>query len=142
MTGATYERQRLIANYQFGSGVHGSFVPTTWYLALSKTTPNEDGSNFTEPSGMNYARVAAFNDASGNFGTAVTANGITTLAIATTFTFPNPSGDWGTLVYYGWFTASTGGTVQFFDVLDSPLVVKSTNTPVAFAPGTLVMQFN
>lgn len=33
--------------------------PSTWYLALSSTTPTPDGGNFTEPATGGYVRLAA-----------------------------------------------------------------------------------
>jgi hypothetical protein len=141
---ATDARERLIADSQFGAGniivatIH--YAPATWFLGLSKTTPNEDGSNFTEPVGLGYGRVSVANDAaSAKFGAAVTSAGVTTKANAAKFTYANPSGLWGLLLEYGWFTALTGGIPEYTHPLDVPITVQSGNTPVEFDVGQLVM---
>lgn len=133
-------REALIADSQFGGGAT-TWAPATWYLGLSTTLPNEDGSGFTEPVGGSYARVAITNNAT-NFPAAVTSSGTTTKANGTKFTFPNPTGTWGSIGYYGFFTAATGGVPQYAAALDTGITVKSGNTPVEFDIGMLVMSFD
>lgn len=148
---ATDARERLLADMQFGSGaisvtntgtiIGGAFAPGTWYLGLSTTTPNEDGSNFTEPVGMSYARVTVLNDFT-KFNVAVTDLGVTTKSNKAKFTFPNPTGFWGLLTDYGWFTNSSAviaPTPEYTHALDVPITVQSGNTPVEFDIGQLVM---
>lgn len=132
---ATDAREQVIANSQFGSG-----TPATWYLALSKTTPNEDGSNFTEPTGGSYARVLVTNNTT-NFPAAITTSGTTTKANGVAFTFANPTGNWGLITHYGWFTTLTGGTPEYWNPVDAPITVQSGNTPVEFGAGNLVMSW-
>lgn len=145
---ATDARERLIADSQFGSGavsvtpsgtlIGGAFAPATWYLGLSKTTPNEDGSNFTEPVGSNYSRVAVTNNAT-SFRPAATSLGVTTKSNLIKFTFANPSGTWGLLTDFGWFLASSGGVPEYTHALDVPITVQNGNTPVEFDVDQLVM---
>lgn len=147
---ATDGREVLLANMQFGSGlisvvatatlIGGAFAPATWYLGLSKTTPNEDGTNFTEPVGLGYARVSVVNDNT-KFGPAVTTLGVTTKANVGKFTFANPSGTWGLMTDYGWFLSPTAGvgTPEYHHELDVPITVQNGNTPVEFDIGQLVM---
>jgi len=80
-------------------------------VALSTTTPNDDGTNFTEPSGYGYARVPVTNNdanwpaASG--GEKKNAN---------TITFPTASGgSWGTVTHWG---ILDGGNVKIFGIID------------------------
>lgn len=77
----------------------------TIYIGLSTTTPADDGSNFTEPVGGSYARVAVTNNAtewpSASGGAKANANDVA---------FPTASGAWGTITHFGVFTASSGGT--------------------------------
>lgn len=120
----------LIANSQFGGGAT-TWAPATWYVGLSTTTPNDDGSGFTEPVGGAYARVAVTNNAT-NFPTATTASGVTTKTNGAKITWPNPTGTWGAISYYGFFTASSGGTPEYTFALDTSITVKSGNTPVEF----------
>jgi hypothetical protein len=136
---AVDERERLIADSQFGGGAT-TWAPATWYLGISTTIPNDDGTNFTEPVGGAYARVALTNNAT-NFPAAVTTSGRTTKSNGAKFTFPNPTANWGTASHYGFFTALSGGTVQYHNVLDTPVTIRNGNTPVEFDIGQLVMDW-
>lgn len=136
---ATDSRERQIADSQFGGGAT-TWAPATWYLGISTTTPNGDGTGFTEPSGSAYARVAITNNAT-NFPAAVTSSGTTTKTNGTAFTFPNPTGTWGVATYYGFFTASSGGTPEYTGPLDTSITIKNGNTPVQFDIGQLVLTF-
>lgn len=137
---ATDTRKQNIADSQFGGGAT-TWAPATWYLGLSTTTPNADGSNFTEPSGGSYARVAITNNAT-NFPAASSTSGVTSKSNGAKFTFPNPTGLWGAITYYGLFTASSGGSPQYFNALDTPVTVQNGNTPVEFDVGNLVISFS
>lgn len=138
--GATDAREVLIANSQFGGGAT-TWAPGTWYLGLSTTTPADDGTGFTEPSGGGYARVAVLNDST-RWELASTSGGVTSKANKTAFTFPNPTGNWGQITHYGFFTASSGGTPEYTNPLDTSINPKTGNTPVEFAAGQLVMTFD
>lgn len=137
--GAVDSRERLIADSQFGGGAT-TWAPATWYLALSSTTPAADGSGFTEPVGSAYARVAITNNTT-NFPAATTSAGLTTKSNGATWTFTNPTGTWGIMTHIGFFTASSGGTVDYWFKMDGALTVFSTSTPVQFDIGLLIMTF-
>lgn len=137
--GATDSRERKVADSQFGGGAT-TWAPATWYLGLTTTSPNDDGTGFTEPVGGNYARVAVTNNAT-NFPPATTSNGVTTKKNGAKFTFPNPNGTWGLINGYGWFEAATGGVPEYFNTLDTPVTVQNGNTPVEFDVQQLVMPF-
>lgn len=136
--GAHSARERVIADSQFGAGAIAGVAPATWFLGLSTTPPNDDGSGFTEPIGSSYARVAITNNAT-NFPAAATVGGVTTKTNGTKFTFPNPTGTWGLIAYFGFFTASSGGTPEFSNQMDTAITVKNGNTPVEFDIATLPM---
>lgn len=138
--GASDSRERAIADSQFGGGAT-TWAPATWYLGLSTTAPNEDGTGFTEPVGGSYARVACTNNST-NFPAATTSAGVTTKKNGAKFTFANPTGTWGLLGWWGMFTASSGGTPEYSNPLDTPITVQSGNTPVEFDVAQLVMQFD
>lgn len=138
--GATDPREALIADSQFGGGAT-TWAPATWFLGLSTTTPAEDGTGFSEPVGNAYARVAITNNAT-NFPAATTSAGITTKQNGTKFTFANPTGNWGLVTHFGFFTVLTGGTVQWFNPLDTQISPKSGNTPVEFDIAQLLMTFD
>lgn len=77
-----------------------------------------------------------------NFPAATTSSGTTSKANGAKFTFPNPTGNWGIITYYGWFTASSGGTPEYTNPIDAPISPKNGNTPVEFDIGNLVMAFD
>lgn len=140
--GLTDTRERLVADSQFGGGAT-TWAPATWYLGLTTTTPNDDGTNFTEPVGGAYARVARTNNAT-NFPAASTVAGVTTKTNGTACTFPTPTGNWGPVVGWGWFEAASGGTAQVINPLtdNGTITVASGNTPVEMAAGTLLMTWD
>lgn len=137
--GASDARECLIADSQFGGGAT-TWAPATWYMGLSTTSPNDDGTGFTEPTigTFAYARVAITNNAT-NFPPAATVAGVTTKKNGAKFTFPNPTGTWGQILAYGLFTAATGGTAQYTNLLDTPITVLSGNTPVEFDVNQVVI---
>lgn len=122
--GASDARERQVLDALFGSG-----SPATWYWGLSTTQPNDDGSGFTEPVGGSYARVAYTNNTT-NFPAATTTSGRTVKKNGTKVTWPNPTGSWGLIGFYGLFTALSGGTPDFTNPLDTPISPRSGNTPV------------
>lgn len=132
--GLSPARERAIADQQFGSG-----TPAIWYVGLSTTEPSEDGTNFVEPVGGSYARVAFTNNTT-NWPAATTTSGVTVKANGAAITFPNPTGNWGAIRAYGLFLTSTGGVPEFFNLLDSPITAQSGNTPVAVDLGQLQME--
>lgn len=130
--GAKHDELRTIADSRFGSG-----NPVTWYIAVSTTVSNADGTGFTEPVAAGYARVAVTNNAV-NFPGAATAGGTTSKTSGAKVTFPNPTGAWGNLVEWGAFTTSSGGTPRYTNPLDTSISPKAGNTPVEFDVGQLV----
>ena len=109
--------------------------PANWFIALSTTTPTETGTNFTEPSGNNYARVST---AAADWSTASGADP-STKANANAITFPQASGSWGTVTHFGGFTASTLGTVQWWGALTASKTIDANDTP-SFAAADLVLK--
>jgi hypothetical protein len=97
------------------------------YMALSTTTPADDGPNFTEPSPPNnYSRAlhaawdAVVNGASENTGA---------------ITFATPSDTWGLITHLGAFDAATVGNELFWgDVVDQ---TPTTDDVVSIPDGDL-----
>lgn len=139
--GATDAREIKIADSQFGAGAQSTFAPATWYLGLSTTLPSDDGSNFTEPTGGSYARVALTNNST-NFPAAANSNGVTSKSNGAKFTFPNPTGNWGNIVAFGFFLAASGGVPEYWNPIDTSITPKAGNTPVEFDVNQLVMTFD
>jgi hypothetical protein len=76
--GASDARERAVLDSIFGSS-----NPVTWYVGLTKAVPNDDGTGFTEPVAMGYARVAYTNNTT-NFPAAVTTSGRTVVPVIVT----------------------------------------------------------
>lgn len=138
--GAIDVQEQAIANSQFGGGAT-TWAPATWFVGLSTTTPNDDGTGFTEPSGGSYARVSVTNNST-NWPAATTSSGVTSKANGTVIQFSNPTGTWGLVTYWGLFSASSGGSPLYFNPLDASISPKSGNSPVQFDIGALVLTFD
>ena len=109
-----------------------AFTPAaTLYIGLSTTTIADDGTNITEPSGNNYARVAVTNNAT-NF--PASSGGAKSNGVG--ITFPTPSGSWGTVTDFFISDADTGGNIYGADALAAPQTIGSSNI-VSFAIGDL-----
>lgn len=110
-----------------------AFAPAaTLYVGLSTTTPADDGTNITEPSGgAAYARVAVVNNltnwpaASGG----AKANG-------TSIDFPTATGSWGTVTYFFVADAASGGNIYGSGALSTAKTIDSGDT-ASFAIGDL-----
>lgn len=129
----TYYQANLLLNKIFGGSEFTWTPPATYYVGLSTTTINADGTGKTEPSGMAYARVAVTNNKT-NFGMA--SNGA--LTNLTAITFPESSGDWGTITHIFIADAATSGNILYFDQLAASRSVQSATT-VLFAANALTL---
>lgn len=109
--------------------------PATRYIALSTTTPTETGSNFTEPVGSAYARVATtaadWSAASGS-APAVKVN-------TAVLTFPQATGSWGTVTHFGIFDAVSTGTVKWWGALTASKAIGNGDT-ASFAASQITLQ--
>ena len=104
--------------------------PGTLYVGLYTVAPS-DGGGGTEVSANSYARVSV---------TANTSNWAESTAGATSnssaITFPQASGNWGTVVALGIFDASTSGNLLAWADLTTSKLVGNGDTP-SFASGDL-----
>lgn len=112
--------ENAVLNAILGAGA--TLLPGTVYIGLSTTAPADDGSNFTEPGSGSYARVAVTNDGSG-WSAAVA--GVKSCAAA--IIFPTATASWGTVGYFGIFTAASGGVPQITGALDAPRPIGNTD---------------
>lgn len=105
-------------------------APATVYVALFTVAPTDAGGG-TEVSGGGYARVAVTNNltnwpaASGG----AKSNG-------TDITFPEATGNWGTVVAFGIFDAASGGNLLYWGDLTQSKTI-STGDTAKFAAGDL-----
>ena len=113
-------------------GAQAYVAPVTLYVALSTTTPADDGTNFTEPSGNAYARVAVTNNKT-NFNNA--AAGAVDNATEVAFPQATPAG-WGTVTYFGIYDAASAGNLLAYGLLTAAKVIDALDT-AKFAAGDL-----
>lgn len=136
MAGFTDALERQILDHVTNKAAYTA--PGTWYLGVSSTTPADDGSNFTEPSGGAYARVALTASDWAVASGSAPASAVTS-AIKS---FPTASAAWSAganMVGWGLFTASSGGTPVIVGALTTPKPVLNGDT-LSFAAGALVLQ--
>lgn len=98
--------------------------PSTRYIGFSTTTPLEDGTNFTEPSGNNYSRIATV----AADWDAATGGAPSTKKNGSAITSPTASGSWSTLTHMGIFDAASGGSPKWWAALTSSKAVGSGDT--------------
>jgi len=113
----------------------GSFTkPTSLYVALFTTMPDkESGTGGTEVSGGSYARVQVGpSDATWD---APTVGGDTANTAA--ITFPAPTANWGTILGFGVYDASTSGNMLFSASLTASKTVNNGDPAPNFPIGDL-----
>lgn len=129
-----------LSNYAVGLAMDCVFgkisnpFPSTLYFALSTTTPANDGTGVTEPSGGSYARVSVTNDST-NFPATGTDRSKANGAV---ITYPTATGNWGTCTHFVVFDASSSGNMIAWGVLSSPITV-TTGVQPEFAVGGLTI---
>ena len=118
-----------------------------YYLGLSTTTPNPDGTNFTEPVIPNGATDASGDPITvneykrvsleGHIQVPTTTNNNTTVVLngiienKDAIMFPEAENySWGTITHFGIFTASSGGTPIFYGELSSSVTIPQNYIPV------------
>lgn len=97
------------------------------YVGLSSTTPAEDGSNVTEPSGNGYARVST---APADWNGATLADP-SLIDNASEIAFPQASGDWvggANLTHFVLYDAASAGNFLGAGALSTPKPVLSGDT--------------
>ena len=95
--------------------------PMNIYVALSTADPGEDGSGISEPSGNGYARVQTSGD---DWNAA--ANGH--IDNANDITFPEATGDWGTITHFALFDAESDGNMLAYGSLSQSKTIGSGDT--------------
>lgn len=104
--------------------------PTTLWLALFTAVSNAEAGTGTEVAGGSYARVQV----TSAFGASTDGAGSNSSVI----TFPDPTGNWGTVTHFGIIDASTGGNpVSALKALTTPRVVNAGDAAPSFAIGAL-----
>lgn len=121
--------------------------PATQYFALA-TASGSDSACGTEVSGGSYARVAVTSSMTNFAGTqsagSTTASsgtgGTTSNNIA--ITFPAPTANWGTVVEYCVFDASTSGNLIYRTALGTSKTINNGDAAPSFAIGAQTFQID
>lgn len=116
---------------------------TYYYIGLSTTTPNPDGSNFTEPSipdgttddEGNTITVNEYQRVSLDGPMGAASNAIIKNTAIIFFNEAEHYG-WGTITHFGIFTSKTGGTPIFYGELSSSVQIPKNYIPI-FRAGKL-----
>ena len=127
----TFYRNMIIKNMMNIAPV--SDFPTTYYIGLSSTEPNETGSNVTEPSGGGYARVALG-------GMTEPENGET--SNSGEIDFPKAETDWfpssAPATHYVIYDQLSEGNLLMYGLLTKSRIVES-DTYISFPTGELTI---
>ena len=106
--------------------------PTGLWVALFTAVTNAEAGTGTEVSGGAYARV----DVTSLFGASSDGAGSNSGAV----TFPDPTGNWGTVTHFGLIDASTGGNpVTALRPLTAPRTINNGDAAPSFASGALTV---
>lgn len=92
-------------------------LPNAFYIGLSSTAPNIDGTNVGEPnSSAGYARVELTSLGEPD-------NGVVTNELA--INFNESTASWGTITHFVIYDAETGGNLLMYGALSTPRSVEA-----------------
>ena len=120
MTGFTDRTSQGILGHITGKAA--LFTMPTAYVALFTAVGSDAGSGFTEVSGGAYARVAT---AAGDWNSA-TGSAPSSISNLNALTFPTATADWGTIIAFGLYDASTAGNLLAWDFFGNYLWLPTT----------------
>lgn len=109
MAGMSDYWARKVLDHSVGKTAIGS-APTT-YIGLFTAAPTDAGGG-TEVSGGSYARVAT-----AGLWNAATGSAPASTSNASDITFPTATADWGTVIAFGIFDASSAGNLLWWDYI-------------------------
>ena len=130
-------RKKVVLDHLYGQA--DPAVPATYYVGLSTTTPLSDGTNFTEPVGNAYARVAVTNNGT-NFPASVAENP-TDKSNGTVIEYTTPTGSWGTPTHFGMFSGISGGIPLDVGTITTPTTIQASAV-VRFPVGSLILRLS
>lgn len=111
--------------------------PAAIYLALFTAAPSDSGGG-TEATGGSYAR-AQVTQADANWNAPTSGDGLTDNV--SDITFPTPTANWGTIVAFGIFDASTAGNLLIHGSLGTSKTVNNGDPAPKFSAGDLDITF-
>lgn len=92
-------------------------LPTEFYIGLSSTAPNPEGTNVGEPSsGSGYARVKLTS-------LSEPSNGVVTNESA--INFSESTASWGTITHFVIYDSASGGNLLMYGALSTPRAVET-----------------
>jgi hypothetical protein len=134
MSGWVDAEEQDLLEYWFAGTALPVGPPT--HIGLMTTAPSDDGTTgIAEVTGGAYARQAYAKNST-NWGSSTAAQP-STIQNEVAVTFPEATANWGTVKAWGYWDASTTGTLLFFADLDTNKAVDSGDT-AKFAIGALV----
>lgn len=133
-TKADYLEQALL-DHIFGANPGGAFAQPATHVALSTTTPNDDGTNFTEPTGTWYGRVQV-NDIGGASPAWQRSGSVVDNAQAIDFGTVTADDNGIQVTHFGVYDAATAGNLLYWGALTVSKTL-NTNDPVSFPIGDL-----
>lgn len=89
----------------------GTALPTQYFIGLSTTAPNINGTNVTEPTGSGYARMELTNLSAPSGGVVTNTASID---------FPESTASWGTTTHFVIYDALTNGNLLQYGPLSTP----------------------
>lgn len=128
----TYAQSNRLLDYNFGGTSYT--LPAKYWLALSTTAMQQDGTGCTEPTGNGYARVGIDNNKT-TF--SVAADGLLKNNIQVQF--PESTGAWGTVTHIAIFDSKTAGNLLYYDALAESRIIE-TQTTLMFMSNTISIQ--
>ncbi len=112
-------------------------IPSTYYIGLSTTAPNTDGTGVSEPSGGSYARIALSNSS-----TALTPPDANAMVInKNEIMFPESTANWGRVTHYVIYDSPNGGNLLMAGELMTPRTAE-TATTITIKPGQVQLQIS
>ena len=122
-------------------------MPATTYFALA-TTSGSDAACGTEVSGGSYARVAVTSSLANWAGTQSAGSTVASSGTGGTtsnnvaVTFPAPTANWGSVVEFCVFDASSSGNLLFRTALTVPKTINNGDAAPSFAIGAATFQID
>lgn len=120
-------------------------IPTTLYVGLDTVACTEAGGG-TEVTGGSYARVAVTSSMANwagtqSAGTTVASTGTSgTTSNNGAITFPAPTANWGTVVSFRIWDASTSGNALICQTLTTSKTINNGDAAPSFSAGALTIQ--
>jgi hypothetical protein len=116
MSGKSDFAEQKVVGHLFG--LRSLSVPPTYYMRLYTTLPADDGTGGVEVAGNGYSPLAITNNTTNFvFNGAIIENGVE-------LAFPPASGgNWGLIVGFGLWSASSGGDAWVINALESSVTI-------------------